>query len=204
MKLWYSPASPFVRKALVTYDETGLKVPLEIVEVSTNAIASDAGLRKVNPAGKIPALVLDDGSVLIDSPVICAYFDAVSDGVKLSPDDLPARFRAKTLEALADAIMDAAVITRYEITLRPEQYRWEDWVKGQLAKVQTGLDSLEKDWIGALNGKLTIGTIATGCALGYLDFRFSYLNWREGRPGLSDWYKEFSERPAMLKTAPKA
>jgi glutathione S-transferase len=204
MKLWYSPASPVVRKVIVTYEETGLKVPLEIVEVSTNAIASDANLRRVNPAGKVPALVLDDGSVLIDSRVICDYFDAVSEGTKLAPVDLRSKFRAKTLEALADAVMDAAVITRYELTLRPEQYRWEDWVRGQLSKVETSLDSLDEDWINDLNGPLTIGAIATGCALGYLDFRFAYLNWREGRPGLSSWYKEFSERPSMVKTAPKA
>ena len=202
MKLWYSPASPFVRKAVVTGHETGLFNQMELHLVNTNVIDSDDELRKHNPVGKIPALVLDDGQVLFDSRVICAYLDELNTGTKLTPSDTKLRFRAMTLEALADAVMDAAVSTRYEMALRPEEYRWEGWTEGQFKKIETGLDSLEAGYIDDLNGAMSIGVIATGCALGYLDYRFPEMDWSKGRPNLSKWYGSFSQRPSMQKTVP--
>ncbi|MEM7464763.1 MAG: glutathione S-transferase N-terminal domain-containing protein [Pseudomonadota bacterium] len=202
MELWYSPASPFVRKVLVTCHESGLTDRMKIHEVDTNVIDSDAELRSHNPLGKIPALMLDSGETLFDSRVICAYLDDLNARPKLTPSEPEARFRAMTLEALADGIMDAAVNTRYEMALRPEEYRWQGWVAGQFQKIDTGLDGLEERYIDDLNGDLSIGAISAGCALGYLNFRFPENDWTEKRPRLSSWYKAFSQRPSMEKTAP--
>ncbi|MGI9400048.1 MAG: glutathione S-transferase [Rhizobiaceae bacterium] len=202
MKLWYAPASPFVRKVVITCDEAGLSDQIELHRVDTNVIDSDEELRRHNPVGKIPTLVLDDGAVLYDSRVICAYLDELNPGNKLIPAESGPKFRAMTLEALADGIMDAAVNSRYETALRPKEYRWEGWVAGQFQKIETGLDSLEANHGSDLNGPLSIGVIAVGCALGYLEFRFDDFDWSKGRPGLSAWYEEFKTRPSMINTIP--
>ncbi|MCB1461409.1 MAG: glutathione S-transferase [Nitratireductor sp.] len=204
MKLWHSPASPFVRKVLVIAHETGQTAKLEIAEASTNAVARNEELARDNPCGKIPALVLDDGTVLFDSRVICAYLDSLHSGAKLSGPGAGgvAGYRALALEALGDAIMDAAVLTRYEQALRPAQFRWDEWEAGQVAKVNTSLDHLERRWMDLLEGPLSMGVITVGCALGYLDFRFAEMGWRESRPKLAAWFAKFSERPSMQATRP--
>lgn len=202
MKLWYSPASPFVRKTVVTCHEVGLEDQMELHLVNTTVIDSDEELRRHNPVGKIPALVLDDGEALFDSRVICAYLDELNTGSKLTPSETRPRFRAMTLEALADGIMDAAVNTRYEMALRPEKFRWKGWTDGQFTKINTSLDSLEDKYIDDLNGALSIGVIATGCALGYLYFRFPEIDWFAGRSKLSTWFGKFNQRPSMQKSAP--
>ncbi len=202
MELWYSPASPFVRKVVVTCHESGLTDRMKIHEVNTNVIDSDAELRARNPLGKIPALTLENGETLFDSRVICAYLDDLNAGPKLTPSETEARFRAMTLEALSDGVMDAAVNTRYEMALRPEEFRWQEWMAGQFQKINTGLDSLEEKYIDDLNGDVSIGVISAGCALGYLEFRFPENDWKEKRPRLSAWFKEFSKRPSMAKTTP--
>ena len=157
-----------------------------------------------NPSGKIPALVLDDGTVLFDSRVICAYLDTLHDGEKLAPDagQGVAGFRAMALEALGDGIMDAAVLTRYELALRPADKQWADWRDGQMKKVNSALDDLEARWMSLLDGPLSIGAISVGCALGYLDFRFEDMGWRDSRPALAAWYASFADRPSMQATKP--
>jgi glutathione S-transferase len=199
MKLWYSPPSPFVRKVMVTALFAGKQ--LEKIDVSTTVINSDEGLRKHNPLGKIPALELDDGRVLFDSRVICAYL--ISDLVDhpLNPTG-DARFEAMVLEALADGIKDAAVNVRYELSLRPEEYRWQSWIDAQLLKVDTALDALEAQWVDRLGGDPTVGKIAVGCALGYLDFRYPDRDWRETRPRLASWFADFANTEEMRNTAP--
>jgi glutathione S-transferase len=202
MKLWHSPASPFVRKVMVLAHETGQTGKLTTVEANTNAVNRNEELAKDNPCGKIPALVLDDGTVLFDSRVICAYLDSLHTGPKLTGSAIAAGFRAMVLEALGDATMDAAVLTRYEQALRPAEYRWDKWEAGQLAKVNTSLDDLEARWMDLLEGPLSVGSISVACALGYLDYRFPDSGWRESRPKLAGWYAAFAERPSMVATKP--
>ncbi|MCG6858338.1 MAG: glutathione S-transferase [Salaquimonas sp.] len=202
MKLWHSPASPFVRKVMVLAHETGQTGKLTTVEANTNAVNRNEELAKDNPCGKIPALVLDDGTVLFDSRVICAYLDSLHSGPKLTGSAIAAGFRAMVLEALGDATMDAAVLTRYEQALRPAEYRWDKWEAGQLAKVNTSLDDLEARWMDLLEGPLSVGSISVACALGYLDYRFPDSGWRESRPKLAGWYAAFAERPSMVATKP--
>ncbi|MEZ5870574.1 MAG: glutathione S-transferase [Nitratireductor sp.] len=202
MKLWYSPASPFVRKVLIVAHETGQTGELQIVEAATNAVSRNMELVRDNPSGKIPALVLDDGTVLFDSRVICAFLDARHSGTKLAPQEGMAKFQDMMLEALGDAIMDAAVLARYEEALRPVQYQWAEWGAGQMAKVTSSLDQLEGALAGMLGSRPTMGLIAVASALGYLDFRFESLGWRASHPKLAAWFAEFSKRPSMAASAP--
>ncbi|MCB1416892.1 MAG: glutathione S-transferase [Nitratireductor sp.] len=203
MKLWYSPASPFVRKCLIVAHERDLTDRIEIMDANANVVDPDMRIVQSNPAGKIPTMVLDDGQVLFDSRVICAWLDTLHDGKKLMPRSGAKRFEVMTLEALGDAIMDAAVSNRYETALRPPEYQWKAWSDGQMGKVKASLDQLEKQWIRSLGRNPNMGSIAVAAALGYLDFRYPDLNWRRGRPKLTRWFKRFGERPSFMETEPK-
>jgi glutathione S-transferase len=201
MRLHSNPASPFGRKVKVAAYETGLMDRIEVHNVQTTAVGPDPGLIVDNPLGKIPCLVLDDGSALYDSRVICEYLDTLHDGARLFPAQGPERWTALRLQALGDGIMDAAILARYETFLRPEERRWNAWVDGQLDKVTRGLDRLELEADGFAE-RIDIATITAACALGYLDFRFADIAWRETRPKLAAWFALFGAREAMLHTLP--
>lgn len=200
MKIFHAPASPFVRKCLVAADELGLRDRIEIVPANTSPIGPDANVVAQNPLGKIPTLVTDEGITLYDSRVICEYLNGLGDG-SLIPRSGDARFRVLTEQALADGIMDAAVLARYETALRPQALRWSDWIAGQLAKVNAGLEALEAR-AASFGDRVDLGTIAFGCALGYLDFRFASLAWREARPNAAAWFEWFGGRDSMVATRP--
>lgn len=199
MKLLYSPASPYARKVLVLAHETGVFPQLEVAAAGASPTAPSAQVAAHNPLGKIPALVLDDGTALYDSRVICEYLDGLSTGTRLFPE-APARWDALTRQALADGSLDAALLARYERALRPDALRWDAWEAGQTAKIASALDRIEL--LVADMPVLDIGTVAIGCALGYLDFRFPDLAWRDGRPATAAWYAVFGARPSMAATAP--
>jgi glutathione S-transferase len=200
MQLHYNIASPFARKVLAVAIETGLDVRIERVKRLMTPVAPDALLNADNPLGKIPCLVTDDGMALYDSPVICEYLDSLHHGARMFPSG-PARWTALRRQALADGIMDAAVLTRYETFLRPQEVRWDAWIDGQKQKFLRALDALEFE--GASLGVVDIGTLAIACALGYLDFRFPDEDWRAGRPRLAAWLEQFAQRPAIANTAPR-
>jgi glutathione S-transferase len=201
MKLYFNPASPFVRKVRVAAIELGLSGSIELTSVSLTPVSSHEGLRADNPLGKIPALLTREGMVLYDSPVICEYLDSLAGGNRLFPAPGSARWTALRRQALADGIMDAAVLTRYEQTLRPQELRWREWADGQLLKIRTALDALERE---NLESVFDIGTISIACALGYLDLRFAGEGWRTNRPRLAAWLAGISERPSLTATAPAA
>ncbi|MCB1385704.1 MAG: glutathione S-transferase [Nitratireductor sp.] len=203
MKLWYSPASPFVRKCLILAHERGLADRIETLDANANVVSPDQRIVASNPTGKIPTMVLDDGTVLFDSRVICAYLDTLHDGKKLMPRSGAKRFEVMTLEAMGDGIMDAAVNNRYELALRPEEYRWPAWSEGQMGKVMASLDQIEAKWTRALGRNPNMGSIAIAAALGYLDFRYKDLNWRRGRPKLTRWFRAFSQRPSFVASSPE-
>ena len=203
MKLYHSPASPFVRKALVAAHETGLAERIEIVTVALTPVASNAELDEENPLGKIPALILEDGTALFDSPVICEYLDTRHDGPRLFPAGGPERWTALRRQALADGLLDAAILCRYETFLRPAERQWTDWVDGQRAKFRRALDALEGE-ADSFGDAVDIGTIAAGCAADYLDFRSLDDGWRDTRPRLAGWLDGFVERPSMQATRPAA
>ena len=200
MKLYYGATSPFVRKVMVLLHEKQLVGAVHIVPAAITPVTPNAELMRFNPLGKIPALVLDDGTVLFDSPVICEYLDALKDAPVLFPTASAERWRALTLNALADGLIDAATAVRIEGT-RPEDKRWPEWSKGQMKKIEGVLDQLEAE-AKSLKGKLTLGTISVICALGYLDFRFGTYDWRWRCPKLAKWFGTVSKIPSVKATVP--
>jgi glutathione S-transferase len=197
MKLYSNAASPFARKALIIVHELGIK--LEVVKTIP---AGNEEYRRINPLGKIPALVLDDGSVLIDSPVICEYLNEFGGG-KFFPGmsiwrPTNGRWKALGLQALGDGIMDAAVARMVESRLAPEKQN-EAALAKNMAAVNAGLDSLERVNFAEIP---TIGEVAVACALGYIDFRMPSLDWRPSRPKMSAWFLKFSEYSSMKATVP--
>jgi glutathione S-transferase len=203
MKLFFNMASPFVRKVRVFARETGLDKNIEEITTAVSPVQANASLAAANPLKKIPALVLDDGTALFDSPVICEYLDSLHAGRKLFPAAGPARWTALKLQATGDGILDAGVLCRYEMAFRPKEFQWAGWVEGQKTKWRGGLDLLERE-AGTLDGEPTIGGITVACALGWLDFRYGDDNWRNNRPKLAGWFEKFSARPAMTTTMPSA
>ncbi|TNF58182.1 MAG: glutathione S-transferase family protein, partial [Rhodobacteraceae bacterium] len=182
MKLMTSGASPFARKVRVMIAEAGLSDRIEEVEVTTTPVGPSRDLIAVNPLGKIPALVRDDGPTLFDSRVITRYIDTLAGG-RFYPE---ARlWDILTLEATADGMLDAAVLMVYETRFRDEDKRSSQWVDGQWAKVARALDAIEARWMSSLAGEIDAGKIAVGCVLGYLDLRHGARDWRAGRPGLA-------------------
>jgi len=202
VQLFYAAASPFVRKCLVCAQELGLFDRLELLPAAAHPVNRDPAIVAKNPLGKIPTLITDDGAVLYDSRVICEYLDSMAGG-RLLPPHGPARWSVLVDQSLADGIMDAAVLTRYETAVRPENLRWSDWVAGQLDKVACGLAAFEPRARG-LGDRIDLGTVSLGCALGYLDFRFASLGWRERQPDLAVWFERFGKRDSMMATRPPA
>jgi len=200
LKILYSATSPFVRKCLVAAHELGLSERIERVPAVAHPVNRDPTLVAANPLGKVPALITDDGATLFDSRVICEYLDALA-GHRLIPREGPARWQVLTAQSLADGIMDAGVLTRYETALRPEALRWNDWSTGQLEKVRAALAEFERR-AAHFGDRVDIALIALGAALGYLDFRFASLAWRDRHPNTAAWYQWFSGRDSMVATQP--
>lgn len=199
MQLYHAPASPFVRKVMVTLHETGQLDEVELVSATGTPVDSSQMPVSENPLGKIPTLVRPSGPALFDSRVICRFLDDRAGGGLYPANRV---WEVLTLEALADGIMEAAVLMVYESRCRPEEKVHDFWVEGQWAKIGRALDALETRWISHLAGPLDMGQIATGCALGYLDFRHGDRNWRRGRDSLAEWEKAFAMREAMQATLP--
>jgi glutathione S-transferase len=202
MKLRYSQSSPYARKVLVAAHERGLAGRIELMPASTSPVEPNQDIARENPLAKIPSLMLDDGTVLYDSRVIAEYLDSLG-GAKLFPPPGPARWAALRQQALADGLLDAAILIRYERVLRPTEKQWREWIDGQFVKFRQALDAFERE-AGGLEGALTIGPIAAACALGYIDFRFADEKWRSTRPALAAFYEKFCKRPSMMATRPPA
>ncbi len=200
MKLFYSPASPYVRKVMVLAHEAGLEKKIETVAVMVTPVKANPDVAKRNPLMKIPALI-DGDTTVYDSPVVCEYLDSKHRGKKLFPAKGKARWTALRQQALADGLLDAALLVRYEVTLRPENLRNAEWHAGQMGKIGAAIDQMEKE-AGSLKGAPTIGQITFGCALGYLDFRFADYDWRKSHKKLATWFEKFSKRPSMKATVP--
>jgi glutathione S-transferase len=199
MKLFYSPASPYVRKVLVVAREVGLEDRIERLPAAAGPVKRDDTIRPHNPIGQVPTFLTDDGTAIYDSRVICEYLDAEGRGAMFGSG--AERWRNLTNAALGDGLLGAALLARYEAVLRPADLRWEDWTRGQMAKIADAADRIEALAPG-LDDRVDIGTITFGCALGYLDFRFPDLPWREGRPAASAWFERLGERPSMAATVP--
>ena len=199
MKLYYSATSPYVRKVSVCAIEMGLDDKLE--RILTNPWEKDDSLLADNPLSKVPTLITDDGMVLYDSPVICEFLDTVHGGGVLIPASGSERWYELRLQALGDGILDAAVL-RFLERKRPNSQQSSEWDGIQQSAIQRALEYLESQ-VNKWKADVTIGQIAVACALGYLDFRFAEDNWRQGQPGLTDWFETFAQRKSMQATVPK-
>jgi glutathione S-transferase len=194
-----SPASPFGRKIKIAAGVLGLDGQIEIQPADTTDPTDT--VRKQNPLGKIPALVLEDGMVLFDSRVILEYLDHRAGGGRIVPTDASARFAALRLQALADGMMDAAILLIYEGRWRPADRREAKWVDHQAGKVARALAALEAD-APILDAPPDMGRIALACALGYQDFRFAG-SWRKDHPRLVAWLDNFAAAvPAYAASRP--
>lgn len=202
MKLIASLTSPYARKVRIALAEK--KIEYNLVEESP--WSSGTTLPSYNPLGKVPVLVLDDGTTLFDSRVIVEYLDTVSPVSRLIPEPNRQRIGVRRWEALADGICDAVVAIVLE-TKRPKKQQDEDWLKRQRRKVDLGLQELarelgDKAWC---NGEgYSLADIATGCALDYLDLRQPAIDWRGSYPNLAKLAEKLAKRHSFAETAPPA
>jgi glutathione S-transferase len=199
MKLHWSPRSPFVRKVMIMARETGLADRIDCVRTRVAMVEPNLALLPDNPLSKIPTLVLDDGTAIYDSRVICDYLDTLHDGPRLIPAEPTARLGTLCRQALADGFLDMLLLRRNERD-RPEERRSQPHLAAFQLKTMSVLDRLERDVAQFSALPFDLGHIAAGCTLSYLDFRFADENWRHGRPALAKWHDGFEARPSVLAT----
>lgn len=198
MQLFYSPPSPFARKVRIVAREQGLMDRIE--EISVNPFQDDARLLAVNPAGFVPALIGEGGSALIDSPLICRYLEGLSSQPAHMANKSTERTRVLQHAALADAIIDLAVTVTIE-RRKADTAPSPAFIDRRLGQMTRCIESLPHPHTSTPTD-ITMGDIATACALAYLDFRHSDLAWRSMRPDLADWHTMIEQRPAFVETQP--
>lgn len=202
MRLIGSATSPYVRKVRIVMAEKKLDYRFETADVwATDDILAS------NPLGKVPCLVMEGGEAVFDSRVIVEYLDARSPLARLIPDANRERTEVKTWEALADGVLDASILARLESHWpgRADGERSQAWIERQMKKVNASLDAIatgldDKPW--CTGNHMTLADIAVGCALGYLDFRFAHLGWRDAQPALAKLADKLNARPSFRETAP--
>jgi len=202
MKLIGSLTSPYVRKARVVLAEKKLEYEFILDDVW----AQDSTIQKYNPLGKVPCLLMDDGGALFDSRVIVEYLDTLSPVGRLLPQSGRERAAVKCWEAIADGVLDAAVAITIENHKREPQYRSPAWIERQEGKLTAALEhmnqALEDQPAFCTGVNFSLADIAVGCALGYLDFRFPELAWREKFPNLQRLDEKLRTRPSFESTVP--
>jgi glutathione S-transferase len=201
MTLHWSPRSPYVRKVMIALHEMGLRDRVKIVRTVAGGTTPHWELMKVNPVGKIPTLELSDGTAIYDSPVIIEYLDTLHDGPKLYPAAWPDRLTALRRHALGQGMLDSALPLLGE-SFRPAERQSEPHKELWRAKLRACVEALEREADDLAASGFTVGHLAIGVALGYLDFRFDALRWRDGHPKLAAWHAGFNARPAVAANMP--
>jgi glutathione S-transferase len=200
MKLLSQTHSPYARKVLVLAHEAGLTERLGVVHHETSPTWRNDEVFRLNPLGKVPVLLLDDGSALFDSNVICEYLDGLHDRPPLIPRERMPRLLTLRTQALAQGLCDAGIAVRHETVRRPEALRYAAMRDGQIEKLVASYDFLEREWAEAAgDAPVDLGQIALATALSWLAFR-ALPDFEQGRPRLASWYRRFIERPSMLAT----
>lgn len=194
MKLHWSPRSPFVRKVMIAAYEMGLDSRFDKVRSVAAATTPHVDLMKDNPLSKIPTMVLDDGTPMFDSRVICEYLDTLHSGHKLFPAAGPERFTALRRQALGDGMLDLLILWRGE---REREHPSKVMIASFTARKDASLAMLEREAEALSKAPFSIGHIAVGCALGYLDFRFAMHPWRKAHPKVAAWHATFNARPSV-------
>jgi glutathione S-transferase len=202
MKLIGSLTSPYVRKVRVVMAEKKLDYDL----VLENVWIAETTIQQSNPLGKVPCLIMEDGGAMFDSRVIVEYLDTLTPVGKLIPPNGRERAEVKCWEALADGVLDAAILVRLERTLRAQAQQSPEWIQRQMEKVDAGLKAMSaglKDTAFCSGNHYTLADVAVGCALGWLAFRFPEIEWRNTHPNLSKLFDKLSERPSFKDTIPQ-
>jgi len=201
MTLLYSAASPYARKVRVVAQELGLAASIDVVPSPVSPVELNADVAARNPLAKVPALIFDDGRALYDSRVIVEYLISLVPRQALLPAAGPQRWTLLRRQALADGMLDAALLARYEEALRPVPFRWPEWQAGQENKIRRGLVQLEAEAVDLVPSP-RLDTIAIACTLGYLDLRFARLDWRAQCPALASLDAQIAAWPSMIATRP--
>ena len=203
MKLIGSTSSPYVRKVRIVMAEK----KLDYAFVTEDVWAAGTTIGESNPLGKVPCLIMEGGEALFDSRVIVEYLDALSPVGKLMPNTGRARAEVKTWEALADGVLDALILARLEATWagRSSNERSQAWIDRQMAKTDASLEAMstglaDRNFCSDIH--LTLSDISVGCALAYLDFRFSHIDWRGRHANLAKLYEKLSQRLSFADTVP--
>ena len=203
MKLIGSLSSPYVRKVRIVLAEKKLECEFVLEDVWSPATT----MQQINPLGKVPCLVMEDGGVIFDSAVIAEYLDTLTPVGKLLPANTSReRASVKCWEALAAGVLDAAVLVRLERTWRPQQQQSPAWIERQMGKVDAGLKYMSAtlgDTPFCAGNHFTLADIAVGCALGWLAFRFPEIDWRGDYPNLARLFDKLAERPSFQETRPQ-
>jgi glutathione S-transferase len=200
MKLIGSLASPFARKVRIVLAEKKIDYEFEL----DNPWKPDAKTPAFNPLGKVPVLVLDDGTTLFDSRVIAEFLDSASPIARLLPAESRERIEVRRWEALADGVLDAGVLARLE-SQREAKLKNAAWIDRQMGKVRAGLGAMDEglgDKLWCTGNSYTLADIAVGACLGWLDFRYPKLDWKKERPNLARLSAKLSERPSFTDTMP--
>ena len=201
MKLYWSPRSPYARKVMVFAHEADLADRIETARTLVSMTAPNRELMRVNPLAKIPTLVTDEGMVLYDSSVVCEYLDTLHAGEKLFPADPARRWPALRWQALGNNMLDNLVPWRNE-RLRPQPQQSPETLAAFELKVRSAVSALDGESEALGKAQIGIGHVTLAVSLGYIDFRFSDLGWRNGHPRVAGWYEAFFKRPSMQATLP--
>ena len=203
MKLIGSASSPYVRKVRIVMSEKKLDYQLVLEDVW----AAGTSINASNPLGKVPCLVLEGGEAVFDSRVIVEYLDTLSPVGKLIPPQGRERAEVKTWEALADGLLDASLLARLEATWpgRSAEQRSDAWITRQMGKIDAALNAMstglaDKAFCSGVHYSLS--DVAVGCALGYLDFRFAQINWRQTYPNLAKLQEKLVQRASFVESHP--
>lgn len=203
MKLVHSPRSPFVRKVMIAAIELGLDTQFELINEKVGiGVRNDPYTLAINPLGKLPALVLDDGTTLSDSAVIVEYLDDLAGGGRLIPRG-DARWRVLSEHSIVQGMTDSIVSVRRERSARPKEFYWKEWDEDQIARVWQTLGWFEVR-PASLAGSLNVAQIGLCCGIGYLDYRVPENPWRGDFPKLAAFFAEMEKRPSFVATKPPA
>lgn len=202
MKLAFSPSSPFARKVRIAAIELGLIDKIEFISAKVvPGEPNDDYIRDVNPVKKLPALILDNGDVIVDSYVIVEYLDELAGGGKVIPASGPARWRVKSDHSITQGMLDSMLLCRYEKAVRPEALRWQAWSDDHWNRAWQGMTRFENK-PDVLSGPLDVAQIGIVCVLGYADFRFADCGWRKAFPKLAAFNEKMMQRESVKISVP--
>ena len=201
MKLIFSPSSPFVRKVRIAAIELGLIDKIELMPTTVAPGQANDEYSRITPLKKLPALILDNGDVIVDSYVIVEYLDELAGGGKLIPASGPARWKVRSDHSMVQGMLDSMLLCRYEKMVRPQGLQWQAWNDDHWNRAWQGFARFDKQ-ADVLSRPLDIAQIALVCALGYADFRFADCGWRKAYPNLDAFHEKMLTRPSVKISLP--